>query len=151
MGSDGAFGQRLLARVIDDCAAKQPDRVWAAVPRSSDLTQGFVDITFRQFAKASDRAAFWLEDCLGASNGSFETFAYAGDKDIRYPIMAVAAVKVGRKVLYGDVRPFANMLMILDRFFYLRLLPRRKHRSIYSTRRIVEPSYAPDLWRNKPS
>ncbi|KAL8652126.1 MAG: hypothetical protein Q9210_002877, partial [Variospora velana] len=98
MGSNAPYGQRLLARVIDDYAAKQPDRAWVTVSRSDDLTQGFIDITFRRFAKAIDRTAFWLEDRLGASHGSFETFVYAGDKDIRYPIMAVAAVKVGRKV-----------------------------------------------------
>lgn len=99
MASNEAYGQRLLARVIDDYAANQPDRVWAAIPRSNDLTQGFRHITFRQFAQAIDRAAFWLEDHLGASDGSFETFAYAGDKDLRYSIIAVAAVKIGRKVL----------------------------------------------------
>ncbi|KAL8898242.1 MAG: hypothetical protein Q9207_006806 [Kuettlingeria erythrocarpa] len=99
MASTEAYGQRLLARVIDEYAGTQPDRAWAAIPRSDDLTQGFRDITFRQFAQAIDRAAFWLEDRLGASDGSFETFAYAGDKDLRYSIIAVAAVKVGRKIL----------------------------------------------------
>ncbi|KAL9053698.1 MAG: hypothetical protein Q9206_003833 [Seirophora lacunosa] len=94
MGSTAPYGQRLLARVIDDYAASQPDRTWAAVPRSADLRQGFRDITFKQFANAISRAAFWLEDRLGVSNGSFEAFAYAGDKDLRYPIIAVAAVKV---------------------------------------------------------
>ncbi|KAL8668541.1 MAG: hypothetical protein Q9168_006833 [Polycauliona sp. 1 TL-2023] len=99
MGSNGAHGQRLLVLVIDDYAADQPDQAWAAVPRSNDLSQGFLDISFKQFAKAINRAAFWLDDRLGASHGSFETFAYAGDKDLRYAIMAVAAVKVGRKIL----------------------------------------------------
>lgn len=112
MGSSGAYGQRLLARVIDDHATKQPDRAWAAVPRSSDLSQGFVDITFKQFANAINRAAFWLEGRLGASDGSFAAFAYAGDKDLRYSIMAVAAVKVGRKVLQQEnVRSVAKILM----------------------------------------
>lgn len=99
MASTGAPGQRLLASLIDCYAENEPDRPWVAIPRSNDFSQGFLDINYRQFANAIDRAAFWLEGVLGASQGSFETFAYAGEKDIRYPILAVAAVKVGRKVL----------------------------------------------------
>lgn len=151
MGSTAPYGQRLLARVIDDYAASQPDRTWAAVPRSADLRQGFRDITFKQFANAISRAAFWLEDRLGVSNGSFEAFAYAGDKDLRYPIIAVAAVKVGRKVLQrGNTRLIAQVLMVTGRYFCLRLSQQGKHRFICSRKRTAEPSYAPSPSRPKP-
>ncbi|KAL9017666.1 MAG: hypothetical protein Q9185_005000 [Variospora sp. 1 TL-2023] len=96
-----AYGERLVVSLIDEYALNEPNRPWVAIPRSDDnLADGFVDITFEQFAKAINRAAAWLDQVLGASDGSssFETFAYAGEKDIRYPIMAVAAVKTGRKI-----------------------------------------------------
>ncbi|KAL8806333.1 MAG: hypothetical protein Q9200_005078 [Gallowayella weberi] len=100
MASDGnIIGQRLLASVVEQRAQNEPNRPWAMIPRSEDLTTGFIDITYRQFANAIDRAAFWLERVLGESQQPFETFAYVGQKDIRYPIIAVAAVKSGRKVL----------------------------------------------------
>ncbi|KAL8646101.1 MAG: hypothetical protein Q9210_006319 [Variospora velana] len=93
-----AYGERLLVSLIDEYALNEPNRPWAAIPRSDDnLADGFVNISFGQFAKAINRAAVWLDQVLGASDGSFETFAYAGEKDIRYPIMGVAAVKTGRK------------------------------------------------------
>ncbi|KAL8827612.1 MAG: hypothetical protein Q9191_003075, partial [Dirinaria sp. TL-2023a] len=95
----GPYGQRLLATVIDYYADHEPDRVWVSVPLDdADLARGFKDITYKQFADAIDRAAWWLEQTLGVcSEGTFETFAYSGDKDVRFPILGVAAVKVGRK------------------------------------------------------
>ncbi|KAL8978547.1 MAG: hypothetical protein Q9177_006376, partial [Variospora cf. flavescens] len=98
-----AYGERLVVSLIDEYALNEPNRPWVAIPRSDDnLADGFVDITFGQFAKAINRTAAWLDQVLGASDGSsssFETFAYAGEKDIRCPIMAVAAVKTGRKLV----------------------------------------------------
>lgn len=96
--SNRAYGKRLLVSLIDEYASNEPNRPWAAIPRSNHLADGFVDIPFEKFARAIDRAAAWLDQVLGASDGSFETFAYAGEKDIRYPIFVVAAVKTGRKV-----------------------------------------------------
>ena len=96
----GPHGQRLLATVIDYYADNEPDRVWVSIPLDdADLARGFKDITYKEFADAIDRAAWWLEETLGASNGTFETFAYSGEKDVRFPILGVAAVKVGRKVI----------------------------------------------------
>ncbi|KAL9049734.1 MAG: hypothetical protein Q9206_005382 [Seirophora lacunosa] len=97
--SNRAYGKRLLVSLIDEYASNEPNRPWAAIPRSNHLADGFVDIPFEKFARAIDRAAAWLDQVLGASDGSFETFAYAGEKDIRYPIFVVAAVKTGRKIL----------------------------------------------------
>lgn len=95
-----AYGERILASVIDHYAKHEPDRPWVSIPiDENDLEKGFRDITYKQFSTSISRAAWWLEKTLGVSNGTFETFAYSGEKDIRFPILAVAAVKVGRKVL----------------------------------------------------
>ena len=91
-------GKRLLAVCIDHCAEKNPNRVWASIPRSERLVDGYKDITYRQFADAIDRASWWLESVLGKGVGNFETFAYSGPKDLRYPVLAMAAIKVGKQV-----------------------------------------------------
>ncbi|KAI9869696.1 MAG: hypothetical protein M1830_005206 [Pleopsidium flavum] len=106
MSLKDAYGERLIASVIDYYAKKEPGRVWASVPRSEDLSKGFTDITYKQFANAINHACWWLESNLGKSNGGFEVFAYAGPKDQRFPILAVAAVKVGRQILLPS--PFAT-------------------------------------------
>ena len=97
--SESSYGKRLVVSLIDQYSKEAPERVWASVPQDeSDLAKGFKDITYRRLANAVNHASWWLDRALGKSNGSFETFAYAGPKDLRYPILAVAAVKVGRQV-----------------------------------------------------
>ena len=94
-------GRRLLASTIDYIAQNAPERSWVSVPRDDDnLSQGYVDITFRQFSSAVNRSAKWLDATLGQSRGDFEAFAYEGPKDVRLPVLAVAASKVGRKVSF---------------------------------------------------
>lgn len=97
--SDNSYGKRLVVSLIDQYSRESPERVWASVPQDeSNLAKGFKDITYRHLANAVNRASWWLDAALGKSNGSFETFAYAGPRDLRFPILTVAAVKVGRQV-----------------------------------------------------
>ncbi|MCJ1347965.1 hypothetical protein MMC31_006195 [Peltigera leucophlebia] len=92
------YGKRLIVSLIDQCAADEPEKLYASVPRNEeDLSQGFKDITYAQLANAINHASWWLDSALGKSNGSFEPFAYVGPKDLMYPILAVAAAKVGRR------------------------------------------------------
>ncbi|KAI4089244.1 MAG: hypothetical protein L6R37_008075 [Teloschistes peruensis] len=94
-----SYGRRLLASLVDYHAQNDPHGVWASFPICDDRKAGFRDVTYKELAEAIARAAWWLDQTLDASDGTFETFAYSGDKDIRYPILAVAAVKVERKIL----------------------------------------------------
>ena len=98
-------GHRLLPTVIDHYAKSAPHSVWASIPRDeNDLSRGFRDITYREFGNAINHASWWLENnnlgsTISSNNGVFqETFAYIGPKDLRYPVLAVAAAKVGKKV-----------------------------------------------------
>ena len=91
-------GSRLIPPMIDHYAAEAPDKIYASIPKTEDLSEGFRDITYRQFGNAIDHASWWLDRELGQCKGSFDTFAYIGPKDLRYPILAVAAAKVGRRV-----------------------------------------------------
>lgn len=109
------FGQRLLPTLVDQLATDKPDDLFALVPKSNDLNQGFRNITLRDFATCINSVAWWLEDNLGKST-SFETLAYIGPcisshpssakgaltiitlVDPRYFILALASTKVGYKV-----------------------------------------------------
>ena len=104
MSSHNAVGSRLITSTIDHHAAETPDRTYASIPRSKHLSEGFVDVTYKQLANAIDHASWWLDSKLGRCIGSFDTFAYSGPKDLRYPILAVAAAKVGRRVSYHHLR-----------------------------------------------
>jgi acyl-CoA synthetase (AMP-forming)/AMP-acid ligase II len=96
------YGRRLLPHIVDEIAATDPNRAWAAIPRDSDsLTAGYLDLTYSQYANAINRAARYLTERLGSKRASFEPLAYAGPADIRYPVFAVAAIKAGFQVCRG--------------------------------------------------
>lgn len=98
MASTQPRGERLVVTVIDQYAREEPERAWVSIPRTDKLSDGYVDVTYKQLANAVSHAALWLDASLGPGKDAFETFAYVGPKDLRYPVLAVAAVKVGRKV-----------------------------------------------------
>lgn len=92
---------RLIPALIEHYAAQQPDKVYASIPvDNDDLSLGFRDITYGQLRRAVDKAAFWLAGEIGdaTEKGDFETFAYYGSRDLRYVILLLAAIKIGRKV-----------------------------------------------------
>lgn len=98
MGSaEPDYGRRLLPVLVDELSRDDPERPFVSLPRSSDPEDGFEDVTYRIFANAINRAAWWLETKLGKGQ-NFEVLAYTGPSDIRYPIIAYATVKVGYKV-----------------------------------------------------
>lgn len=56
-------GHRLLVSSIDEYALTDPSSVWASVPSDElDLSKGFVNVTFNDFANAINIAATWLHD-----------------------------------------------------------------------------------------
>ncbi len=91
------YGSRLLPQVVDQLSQSEPNRIYATIPVSSDLSQGFRDITMLEVAQAVDGFAYWLEENL-SRNTAFETISYTGISDLRYAIVFLAAVKCGYKV-----------------------------------------------------
>lgn len=110
-----AIGSRLIVRLVDSYAENEPTRVWASVLKDDHISAGFIDITYHQLANAVNHASFWLESRLGASDGWFETSAYSGPKDMSYPILALAASKLGRTVsaARGAVRQYRVYILTL--------------------------------------
>lgn len=92
------YGHRLLPRLLDEISKTTPYRLYASYPYSVDISLGFRDVTFQDMARATDSFAWWIHDRYGRSN-EFESLAYMGVPDLRTPIIFLAAVKCGYKLL----------------------------------------------------
>ena len=94
---------KLLAARIDYFAEHAPTKIYCSIPKNGDdLSEGYLDISYRSYASAIDRAAWWLDRHLGKvdQDGQIEAFAYEGPADLRWLIFFVAAIKVRRKVCF---------------------------------------------------
>ncbi|KAI1370978.1 acetyl-CoA synthetase-like protein [Hypoxylon crocopeplum] len=115
MASEGRphYGRRLLPLVLDELANTNPDRLYAAIPKTADVTDGFRDITVADIARCVNFMAKWIEHRFGRSD-SFETITYIGIPDLRGPIVFQAAVKCGYKLLLPSPRnpPLTNISLM---------------------------------------
>lgn len=93
----------LLPDVIDRRGRENPDSVFCAVPCGLEVKDGFRDVTFFEFANAINRASWFLEKCLGKST-NFDVLCYLGPSDLRYSILAIAAVKTGHTAFWSSPR-----------------------------------------------
>jgi acyl-CoA synthetase (AMP-forming)/AMP-acid ligase II len=91
---------RLLVNAVDAKAESIPDSPWLLYAKSSswELEGGYRTITWKQFANAVNRAAFWLDDNLPRKTSGRQTIAYLGPNDARYYILIVASAKSNRRV-----------------------------------------------------
>lgn len=94
---------RTLIEVVDQLAAERPDGLWVKAAASENGVLSWNDITWSQLASAVDYVAHWMEARLGPPAEN-ETMAYMGVGDIRYPIMMLAAMKTGYKILLTSPR-----------------------------------------------
>ncbi|MCJ1330754.1 hypothetical protein MMC10_007441 [Thelotrema lepadinum] len=97
------YGRRLLPSLIDEIARDDPKRLFIRYPIISDFSQTR-DVTYYDYARAIDKAAWWLEKTLGGKGVDFPTIAYTGPLDLRYHILAIAASKTFYKLLLPSPR-----------------------------------------------
>ncbi|KAI7707167.1 hypothetical protein KC322_g5596, partial [Hortaea werneckii] len=71
-----------LPTFVDNIAREEPDTPWMNLPRSPDLKQGWLTLTFKDLADAVNGVASWAENSLGAGDGK-TTIAYIGVNDAR--------------------------------------------------------------------
>ncbi|TDZ38067.1 Non-canonical non-ribosomal peptide synthetase FUB8 [Colletotrichum spinosum] len=89
----------LIPHAFAAIAKQDPDRIWISSAVSKNIAQdGFRDVTLRQAQEAIDRIAWHIEESLGKSS-NFETVAYIGLPDARYPMVCLAGTKTGHKIL----------------------------------------------------
>lgn len=91
------FEKRLLAKTVDHAAEHDPERLFAVVPRGSELSDGFFNMTMKDLARSVNFMCWWIEDTLGPKSGP-ETLAYMGNNDVRYLIFTLASQKTGYRV-----------------------------------------------------
>ncbi|CEN60488.1 hypothetical protein ASPCAL02925 [Aspergillus calidoustus] len=92
-------GKRILISALEHRAKNEPHSPWMSVPvDDQDLSRGYRDITYKQVNNAANHTAHWLAQNLPKSSEPFQAFAYAGPKDLRYQLLALAAAKL-QKVL----------------------------------------------------
>lgn len=97
------FGTRLLPTLIDGLAVTDPDRVSFSYPKTTNISDGFQDVTIAQFAQAIDRCAWYLDAQLGRGD-DFPTLLYLGPQDIMYGVATIAAIKTGYQLLLVSPR-----------------------------------------------
>lgn len=86
-----------MPTVLDQLAITTPDRLYGAIPKTTDVTEGFRDISVADMARCVNFMAKWIENLHGRSQ-NFETISYIGIPDLRGPVIFQAAVKCGYKV-----------------------------------------------------
>ncbi|RDL38882.1 Uncharacterized protein BP5553_03222 [Venustampulla echinocandica] len=84
--------------MIDERAVEHPDKVFAIIPRTETIHDGYRDFTYGELSKAVNLMSWWIDRELGKST-SFETIAYMGIPDIRYAFLFAAALKTRRRIL----------------------------------------------------
>ncbi|KAH8881459.1 acetyl-CoA synthetase-like protein [Thozetella sp. PMI_491] len=105
IGRDEDYGRRLLPIVVEKAAKTNPDRVVYSFPITDNPADGFHDISNKRYANGVDRTAWWIESNFGKpAPRSFPSIGYIGPNDIRYPMLAIAAVKVGYKMAFLSPR-----------------------------------------------
>ena len=124
-------GHRTLLEAFTELVELRPDRIWARLPYSDDVTQGFYNIPVSAVARAVDSCAHWLLNQSNGTRDDDETLAFIGVNDLRYTMMVYAALKCGKKTLLLSAGNAARQNLKLmnanacTKFFYT--LERRGH------------------------
>lgn len=71
------LGKRLLPVVVDELARTSPRKIHESLAISSDLSQGFRDVTVSEMVNGGDCMAWKMQELFGCSD-SFETVSYLG-------------------------------------------------------------------------
>ncbi|KAL1847203.1 putative NRPS-like protein biosynthetic cluster [Paecilomyces lecythidis] len=98
------YGKRLFPHIIDERAQSGSSRPFAYIAKSPQAKDGFEEVSYARLANAINRASWWIVNELGSLLSEGDVFAYMGSNDLRYLILAVAAVKTGRKILVPSPR-----------------------------------------------
>lgn len=75
-----ACGQRFLPTILDDLASSDPDRIIYSIAKSADVSQGFRQVSAREFVDAVSKLAWWLVDQLGEPTTHGAVLGYIGPR-----------------------------------------------------------------------
>ena len=109
------YGRRLMPAVLDAEASLNPTRIFASIPKTANLNDGFRDVYFAEVANATNLVAQWFQHFFGSPKRDFETITYIGVLDLRYAIVQYAAMKCGYKTFSPSPwNPVATNLSLMD-------------------------------------
>lgn len=89
--------KRLLAKVVDQAAEQDPERLFAVIPKGPELNDGVQNLTVKGMAKGVDSLCHWIENIVGQSSPR-QVLAYMGSNDVRYIFFLLACQKTGHEV-----------------------------------------------------
>ena len=94
------YPNELLPNILFKLAAQYPDLTYSEYPRSKDVADGYMKITYKEVANAVHAVAWWIEENVGkpAVDDGSETLVYMGPSDLRYTVLVLGSVLVGYKV-----------------------------------------------------
>ncbi|KAJ5524162.1 NRPS-like enzyme [Penicillium frequentans] len=99
----GQSGERLWPTIVDHRARSAPSELVGLIPKSSDVADGYQELTSDGLARAVDACAHWIEKHVGCAKRP-ETIAYMGSNDVRYLILILACHKTGYEPLLVSTR-----------------------------------------------
>ncbi|KAJ5180461.1 hypothetical protein N7492_003671 [Penicillium capsulatum] len=94
---------RTVLRIFDSAAANTPEKLYCVQPISSDISQGWAQITFGDLSNAINRMAYWIKDNVVSSDQP-ETLAYIGANDVRYVVFSFACMRLRLPTLLLSTR-----------------------------------------------
>ncbi|KAJ5364757.1 uncharacterized protein N7496_010470 [Penicillium cataractarum] len=95
--------KRLLSRVVDDAAQRDPERLFAVIPRGVKVSDGFQNFTMKELAHVVNSLCWWIEKTIGPAI-SQERLAYIGMNDVRYCMFILACQKLGYEAFLPSTR-----------------------------------------------
>ncbi|RYO89563.1 hypothetical protein DL762_003176 [Monosporascus cannonballus] len=143
--AEPAFGRRLMPSVLDGLVRTNPNKLYGAIPKAADVTEGFRDITVADIARCANFMAAWIVERFGRS-GSFETLTYMGIEDFRGVAVFHAAVKCGYKLLLPSPRntPATNV-SLMAQTGSTKLLHAAELLPVVKQLQILEPTIHPEV------
>ncbi|KAL7914274.1 NRPS-like enzyme [Trichoderma velutinum] len=97
---------RSLINIIEDDAAKEPNRPFIFIPRSNRPQDGWEPVTYGQMANAVNHVAHIIKKMALShmKEDNFPTIAYMGPNDVRYIIIMLACIKAKCKAFFTSPR-----------------------------------------------
>ncbi|CAG7938799.1 unnamed protein product [Penicillium olsonii] len=77
---------------LDKLVAEQPDALYFIQPVSTDIADGWKDVSFRDLADAIEYMALWIYNEVPSTDGP-STLAYLGRNDVRYSAFVYACMR----------------------------------------------------------
>lgn len=91
------LGQRTVLWTLDKIVAEQPDRLYCIQPTSTDILDGWKDVSFADLANAIQNMVLWIQTEVSSSSEPL-TLAYLGSNDIRYAAFVFACMRLQHTV-----------------------------------------------------